>query len=222
MLLDEVIEAVDQLAYNHNMNRSQLINEILAQHVGLLTPEKRVTHIIDKIIQQLEHQEDMHIKAQTENGTLQMGTFLRYKYKPRIKYSYDFISRKNQGYVLLKVNSRTKSPELNQHLKEFFHILTAIDQRRFGEIHAREVVSCISEESNNRYTREFLSGISLEGIGAEYVAEYMSSYIKMLDESLRYYFSHLEDTQDAIRAIDQIYCKYMKNLGLFATLNSQI
>lgn len=217
MLLDEVVEAVDQMAYQRNMNRSQLINDILAQAVGYITPERRVTNIINQIVESLDHQEGFQIKAKSESGSLQMGTFLRYKYKPRIKYSFEFVTRREEGFVLLKVNTRTKSPDLNHHLKEFFKILTAVDRYRFDEIHAREVVSNISDVSNNRYTREFLSGISLEGVREEDIAEYMSNYIKMLDESLKVYFNNLEYPGEIITVIDRIYCKYMRNLKLFSS-----
>lgn len=38
MLFDEIVEKIDQLAYENNTNRSQLINDILAEKIGLETP----------------------------------------------------------------------------------------------------------------------------------------------------------------------------------------
>ena len=39
MLMDSVVEAVDRAAYLNGTNRSNLINQILAEHLGVETPE---------------------------------------------------------------------------------------------------------------------------------------------------------------------------------------
>ena len=39
VLMDDVVEAIDELAYSMNTSRSNLINQILAARVSLLTPE---------------------------------------------------------------------------------------------------------------------------------------------------------------------------------------
>lgn len=40
VLSDEVIAKVDRIAYMNNTNRSNMINQILADYVSLTTPEK--------------------------------------------------------------------------------------------------------------------------------------------------------------------------------------
>jgi len=42
MLFDEIVEKIDQIAYENNTNRSQLINDILAEKIGLVTPEQKI------------------------------------------------------------------------------------------------------------------------------------------------------------------------------------
>lgn len=215
ILSEEVVDAIDELAYAKGMNRSQLINAILAEKVNYTTPEQQVSKIIDEIAKRLENHEGLQLTTRNENGSIQMGTYLRYKYKPRIKYSFEFFTRQEKRYALLKVNTRTKSPELTDHLSRFFNLLALVDSRRFKEIHSRQVNTYITSDSNNRFTREFLSGISLERIGEEHVAQYMSNYIQMLDASLKYYFSHLEDDDHLYEVIDGIYCHYLRELDLF-------
>ncbi len=41
-----IVEKIDQLAYENNTNRSQLINDILAEKIGLETPEQQVQKIL--------------------------------------------------------------------------------------------------------------------------------------------------------------------------------
>ena len=42
MLADEVVKAVDELAAEQGTNRSNMINQILAERLELVTPEKHV------------------------------------------------------------------------------------------------------------------------------------------------------------------------------------
>ena len=45
MLSDEVVAEVDRLAHRLGTNRSNLINQILAEHVNLVTPERRINDV---------------------------------------------------------------------------------------------------------------------------------------------------------------------------------
>ena len=47
MLAEDVIRAIDDLAEEKGTNRSNLVNQILAEYVSLKTPEKRVQNIFD-------------------------------------------------------------------------------------------------------------------------------------------------------------------------------
>ena len=49
VLMDEVVDAIDQMAYRNNTSRSNLINQILAEHVSLATPEKRMKDVLSLI-----------------------------------------------------------------------------------------------------------------------------------------------------------------------------
>lgn len=45
VLMDDVVDAVDRLAYEAGTNRSNMINRILAEYVQLATPEQRMQDI---------------------------------------------------------------------------------------------------------------------------------------------------------------------------------
>ena len=49
MLNDEVVREVDALAHRLGTNRSNLINEILAEYVNYTTPERRINDILSAI-----------------------------------------------------------------------------------------------------------------------------------------------------------------------------
>ncbi|MBQ7241193.1 MAG: hypothetical protein IJS35_00215, partial [Firmicutes bacterium] len=49
MLNDEVVSAVDRLAARQGLTRSAMVNMILAEYAGVLTPEKRINDIFTYI-----------------------------------------------------------------------------------------------------------------------------------------------------------------------------
>ena len=51
MLSEDVVAEVDRLAHRLGTNRSNLINQILAEHVNLVTPERRINDIFSAIEQ---------------------------------------------------------------------------------------------------------------------------------------------------------------------------
>ena len=49
VLMDDVIRAVDEKASQLGTSRSNLINQILAQHLSCITPEMRIQEIFDSM-----------------------------------------------------------------------------------------------------------------------------------------------------------------------------
>ncbi|QUI22849.1 hypothetical protein HZI73_11350 [Vallitalea pronyensis] len=214
VLLDDVVEAVDQLAYRKNTNRSQLINDLLAERLGLLTPRQQVMHVMERISDMVGN-EQIQVKSKNDYGSLQFGTFIKYKYKPSIRYSFEFnVSNEHERYAVLKIQSRSKSEELNKHLDRFFNAMCYIDQKRFPEIYQREIINKTHVNSNNRFSREFLRGIPLDKVDDEAVAEYLSCYLLMMDHALNYYFGHY-DHDNVFQQMDKIYCHHLGELELF-------
>ena len=80
MLFDEIVEKIDQLAYENNTNRSQLINDILAEKIGLETPEQQVQKILEQLDQNLS--DTLSVSQINKNSSIQFGKSLKYKYRP--------------------------------------------------------------------------------------------------------------------------------------------
>ena len=50
LLLDEnVVRAVDQLAHRQGCSRSALVNRLLAEQLGLMTPERRIGEVLQAL-----------------------------------------------------------------------------------------------------------------------------------------------------------------------------
>ena len=68
VLMDDVIAAVDKEAYRLNTSRSNLINQILAEHLACVTPEMKMQEIFNSISDMLEAH--FQIQQQSPNSLL--------------------------------------------------------------------------------------------------------------------------------------------------------
>ena len=90
MLLDELVEKVDRLAAEQGTNRSNLVNQILAEFLSVTTPEMRIGSVFRQI-ESLMNEELTGIVpfVNPHQLTMSMKSSLAYKYRPTIKYELD-------------------------------------------------------------------------------------------------------------------------------------
>ena len=128
ILAEDVINAIDKLAEEENTNRSNLINEILAEYVSVTTPEKRINdifHGIEDLFRQLTGQQ---VYYQQHDNTLSIKSALEYRYRPTIRYEVELYRAQGGTVGELKVNFRTQSPQLLNRLTEFFALWTRLEE----------------------------------------------------------------------------------------------
>ena len=78
VLMDDVVSAIDRMAYEQGVSRSALVNRVLAEYASLLTPEHRIRSLFDTVCEMLEPQSVLQL-ASTE-GVLTLRSSLQYKY----------------------------------------------------------------------------------------------------------------------------------------------
>ena len=88
VLMDEVVEAIDRMAYTRNTSRSNLINQILAEHVSYVTPEMRMRDIFS-CLEQILSEECYQIQSQASDSMFSIRSPIRYKYRPTVRYSVE-------------------------------------------------------------------------------------------------------------------------------------
>ena len=89
MLSDEVVAEVDRLAHRLGTNRSNLINQILAEHVNLVTPERRINDIFSAIEQLMTPSRELVPFVSPNTMTMSLKSSLEYKYRPTVKYEVE-------------------------------------------------------------------------------------------------------------------------------------
>ncbi|MDO4289402.1 MAG: hypothetical protein Q4C55_09470 [Eubacterium sp.] len=199
MLFDEIVEKIDQIAYANNTNRSQLINDILAEKIGLETPEQKVQKILEQLDANLT--DTLSVSQVNKNSSIQFGKSLKYKYRPKIRYSYEFVNGSGGRYAVLKVSSRTKSEDLNEHFDQFFKKIHEVERKNLPEdLPVKEKLT------NHKFIREFQKDGSIAG-DVDQVSNYLTDYLKMIDSAMNLYFSDTEN-EDFEAELNEIYHYY--------------
>ncbi|MGL4607429.1 MAG: hypothetical protein ACRCU3_08205 [Eubacteriaceae bacterium] len=202
MLFDEIVEKIDQIAYMNNTNRSQLINDLLAERIGLVTPEQK----IQKILEQLDENfsDILSVNQINKNSSIQFGKSLKYKYRPKVRYSYEFLANEDGKYPVLKISSRTKSEDLNEHFNAFFSLISTIEQEKNKEL---------DKMSENLTNHKFVRSFKKEGEltqETQVVADNLTRYLKMIDQAMNVYFSHIDEKDESSleKLLERIYGDY--------------
>lgn len=180
ILSDEVIKRIDSLAADNNTNRSNLINQILAEYVSYTTPEKRINKIF-AIMNDLVSVGFNPLNEQADR-LFSLKTNLDYKYKPSVKYTVELYRTYNATIGELKVTYRSQSPELVQKLNDFFRLIIEIERRYLSgatqyTIDDTKFVRTFVVPNGNHYSENE-------------IAVAINEYIKHFDYTMKSYLSN--------------------------------
>lgn len=183
VLMDDVVEAVDHIAYSLGTSRSNLINQILAEHVALTTPEMQMKAIFDAMQDLLNHCQHFQIQPQAAECMMSIRSVLKYKYNPTIRYAITLFRENGPIIGEVKVISRSQSDVLQTYLTHFFEICTQYERERG--------LCGWDMDQSGKWTRKIHKD-SRKSYGAEDIANTISNYIQAIDEGLKIYCSHLD------------------------------
>ena len=202
VLADDVVEGIDRLAYEMNCSRSNLINQILAEHLQMMTPEKRIQEIFSGISRLMDDR--FQLLAGTGSSVLAVKSPLRYKYKPTLRYSLEIFREFGNRIGRLKVTMRTQSQALLNELNRFFLIWNHIEEKYLSEVFPEGIPS---EFSEGKFTRDFYSP-EPEKLSDENISKAMGGYINLNYKCIQIYFDGMGDDITPYK-IEEEYKKYL-------------
>ena len=129
VLMDDVVDAIDKLAYSMNTSRSNLINQILAEKVSYITPEKRIQDIFTRVCKIIDNDMNQISNAVISNSTLSLKSPVRYKYRPTVRYSVELYRNPKNAIGKLKVSMRTQNESLIQLINRFFVFWSQLEEQ---------------------------------------------------------------------------------------------
>lgn len=181
VLTDNVIRAVDEEAYRLGTNRSNLINQILAERLSCITPEMRMRTIFDVVSGFFD---SSCIWRQSE-AVMKLRTSLEYKYRPTVSYRLELERIPGDYLGRLKINIRTQNAELRNYFKMVFAALAGIEtsaelSRGIDEnlfIWSVSDLGCVRNFRNAKSVSDDIKG------------EALGNYIAILTKAVKLYFS---------------------------------
>lgn len=220
MLSDDVVSAVDRAAYMRGTNRSNMINQILAEYLSLTTPEQRVKQVFDRMTALLGMNDSGYgaagyneicapdtfkIALTQSESVMSLRSALEYKYNPTVRYSIELYRDMEPAVGELRVSLRTQNSMLIRYITDFFLLWTKLEEHNLGK------QNCTVEEG--KYSREFRIPKHGTGGGTDVLGELIAEYIGMFDRALKLYFKNLDEPTRTIPEINDMLRRYAERLG---------
>lgn len=197
VLMDDVIKEVDKEAYRLGTSRSNLVNQILAGHLSCVTPEMRMKEIFSLFSDMIGN--SFQIQQQRSASLLTLRSSLEYKYRPTINYKVELARSTDDGLGLLRVRIRTQSEDLISLFNRFFVYRAEFEAK------------CLSERGCDGYRYELSSGsftrrlINYDEPDEQQIASAISSYITLLDRTVKKFFSDPDGFESSARELENEY-----------------
>lgn len=200
MLSDDVVREVDILAHRNGMNRSALINRILAEYVNLSTPEQRINDIFSAIEQAVLPAGELVPFFAPNNMTMSLKSCLEYKYRPTVKYEVELYKNGGDTIGELSVIFRTQSAALIADMTEFFRLWKLIEDRNLPKYGVYGIEYALYD---SKFTRSIAS--PKKNCTANELADSISGYVELFDSVMKGCISGRLSASEA----EQLYREYL-------------
>ena len=203
MLSEDVVREVDKLAHRMGTNRSQLINSILAQYVGYVTPEQRINEILSQIERLMQPSPELVPFLAPGAMNLSLKSALEYKYRPTVKYDVSLYQGGGDPIGEISVVFRTQSAPLLQTLENFFLTWKQIEDT-FYLPKGKRIDYALYD---GRFTRSIAA--PSRDTDADTLANVLADYLYLFDGCMKNYISGRLTTDDMQRRYSVFLAKNM-------------
>jgi hypothetical protein len=208
VLLDDVVDAVDQLACERSLSRSGLINQILAEYLSCPIPENRIHEIFTCMENRLSGQNDFSARWQPSESLFCIRTPLRYRYHPTVRYSLELYRESAPYFGEMRVSFRTQNSSLLSLSEAYFRCWKALEDKWAGPRLPGNSVPASAEPG--KYTRKLCCPANENDRTGERIAEAVLAYIGEFDTDLKAFFAEADEPEDAMRNVENHYLRYLK------------
>ncbi len=201
ILDDDIVAAIDKMAYSLGTNRSGLINRILAEKVSYITPEQRVQHIIQLVLDNIS--DNMTFQPLPAGTNLLLKSAVKYKYNPTVRYS---VTLSPQNHILgeLKVSLRTQNTALLTELDNFLKNWVSWEKAYLPD---KLPVSVHYVIEAGRFVRQLALPDTIKN--DDIAAQAIWDYINVFDSVLKQYFHNGGDIDEKPYLTLIAKCKYL-------------
>ena len=202
-LSDDVVREVDALAHRMGTNRSNLINQILAEYVNYTTPERRINDVLSTIQQLMSPSRDFVPFFAPNTYSMSLKSSLEYKYRPTVKYEVELYRAGGDSIGELTVIFRTQSAQLLQSMTQFFRLWKQIEDAHLSGV----------EPDYALYDGKFVRTLSLppdHDYTSEEIARAISDYVQLFDRLMKAYLAGKYTPPE----IEALYCAQQQRAAI--------
>lgn len=202
MLNDEVVREVDALAHRMGTNRSNLINQILAEYVNYTTPERRINDVLSAIEQIMTPSVDLVPFFAPNTYSMSLKSSLEYKYRPTVKYEVELYKSGESSIGELSVVFRTQSSVLIDAMTDFFRLWKRIEDVHLAPLTGAKIDYAL-------YDGKFMRSICPpdRDCSTQELASALSEYIRLFDKLMKSYLAGRLDAHE----VEAAYYSFMIN-----------
>lgn len=207
VLNDDIVEYVDRLAYEKNTNRSNMINQILAEYFSLVTPEQHTRAVFERIEELLNGHSTLRLMMSPSDTMMSLRSALMYKYNPTVKYNVELYRNEFPVIGELRVSMRTQNNTLILYMMQFFKLWMQIESKYIG-------VTDYSMEGGKlcRKIKLRINGNSANSnLNSSTLGELIAEYIGAFDKAMKIYFSNIDNPKIAATEICRVFEEYLRN-----------
>ena len=180
ILSDEVVAELDRAALKAGTNRSQLANRILAEHLSLLTPERRIEEIFRTVDRFFNDGAEMVSRFIPHQPVMQLKTALAYRYRPTLRYELRLYPEAQEGQIgEIHMILRTQAEELLDQMADFARAWAQAE----NALTAPGQLQPLYQWQPGRFDRSLRQ--PEDGMDPEHYSDLLSRYIQLLDESFK-------------------------------------
>ncbi len=187
MMHDQVVAALDREAHLRGVSRSELANQILAEHLSVSTPEMQIRSIFSQMEDCLRFS-DLIPTLLPNRRTMALKSALAYKYRPTLKYEVELYRANGAQIGVLNVTYRTQVRELSIAIMEFCRLWQRIEER------AGVVAEYALEEGR------FLRTIPQYNAKSEALGAALAAYVRLFDTQLKAFLAGEADERSIASA----------------------
>ena len=205
MLSDEVVREVDALAHRMGATRSGLINQILAEYVGYVTPERRIRDVLSAVEQLLQPSRELVPFFAPNSSSLSLKSSLEYKYRPTVKYEVELTRGGGETIGELSVVFRTQSAALLESMADFFRLWKRIEDAHLAPLLGGALSYAL-------YDGKFVRSLAAPArdCTAEELAGAISGYVQLFDKLMKGWLTGRLDAHE----VEAAYYSYLVNADL--------
>lgn len=182
MLSEDVVREVDGLAHRSGTNRSNLVNQILAEYFSVTTPERRIGDIFQAIEELVAPSRELVPFFAPNALTMSLKSSLAYKYRPTVKYEVQLYRADEESLGELSVIFRTQSEALISAMTGFFRLWKQIEEQDLApKLGGRAPDYALYD---GRFVREILAPVGRDCTPEE-IAQAISDYIRCFDSLMK-------------------------------------